>query len=53
VLPGVINACCGHGDPSQAYVVFSNGVFLQGFEVRQSISSVCEISQTDQTGERQ
>ena len=32
-LPGVTNACCGHGDPEQAYVVFENGVVLRGFHV--------------------
>ncbi len=25
-LPGVWNACCGHGDPSEAYVQFRPGV---------------------------
>lgn len=34
VLPGVDNACCGHGDPEHAYVRFTNGVVLERFEVR-------------------
>lgn len=32
-LPGVINACCGHGDPSQSYVCFVGGVVIRGFTV--------------------
>ena len=24
-LPGVNNACCGHGDPAQAYVQYTDG----------------------------
>jgi len=31
MLPGVLNACCGHGNPSEAYVCFENGVRLAGF----------------------
>jgi len=31
VLPGVDNACCGHGVPSQAYIRFTNGVTIKGF----------------------
>jgi hypothetical protein len=30
-LPGVDNACCGHGVPSQAYIRFTNGVTVRGF----------------------
>ena len=30
-LPGVSNACCGHGDPAKAYVQFTNGIVLRGF----------------------
>lgn len=33
VLPGVDNACCGHGVRSKAYVRFTNGVVLKGFIV--------------------
>ena len=29
-LPGVVNACCGHGEDTDAYVMFENGVYLQG-----------------------
>ena len=30
-LPGVNNACCGHGIPDEAYIQFSNGVIIKGF----------------------
>jgi len=33
VLPGVDNACCGHGDPMYAYIRFTNGVVIEGFDV--------------------
>lgn len=31
VLPGVTNACCGHGIRSGAYVRFTNGIVLKEF----------------------
>ena len=31
-LPGVRNACCGHGDDDDAYVVFQDGTRLSGSE---------------------
>lgn len=31
MLPGVTAACCGHGDPEQAYIIFNNGVVVRGF----------------------
>lgn len=34
ILPGVSNACCGHGIQSQSYVCFTNGVVLRGFVVK-------------------
>ncbi len=33
VLPGVDNACCGHGVRSEAYIQFTNGVRVTGFVV--------------------
>lgn len=30
-LPGVRNACCGHGRRSEAYVEFDSGVLIRGF----------------------
>lgn len=32
-LPGVDNACCGHGVREQAYIRFTNGTIVRGFEV--------------------
>ena len=32
-LPGVDNACCGHGYPEDAYIRFRNGVVIKGFDV--------------------
>ena len=32
-LPGVDNACCGHGAPESAYVRFTSGVIIEGFDV--------------------
>jgi len=32
-LPGVRNACCGHGDKENAYVQFENGLVIRGFDV--------------------
>lgn len=29
-LPGVMNACCGHGRPQEAYVQFSNWKCIRG-----------------------
>jgi len=30
-LPGVMNACCGHGNRPESYVQFKNGVRIAGF----------------------
>lgn len=30
-LPGVINACCGHGDREAAYIQFEGGARIAGF----------------------
>ena len=30
-LPGVMNACCGHGESAEAYIQFPNGVIVRGF----------------------
>jgi hypothetical protein len=32
VLPGVDNACCGHGVRSEAYIQFTNGTVVRGFD---------------------
>ena len=33
VLPGVDNACCGHGIREEAYIRFTSGVVVEGFVV--------------------
>lgn len=30
-LPGVDNACCGHGVAEESYIRFTNGVVIKGF----------------------
>ena len=37
VLPGVTNACCGHGIQKHAYICFENGVVLRGFKVSEKL----------------
>lgn len=32
VLPGVDNACCGHGVREDAYIRFTSGVVVKGFD---------------------
>lgn len=34
-LPGVDNACCGHGNREEAYISFTNGVFIRGFMIEE------------------
>lgn len=29
ILPGVIHACCGHGEEDRGYVFFENGVTIR------------------------
>jgi hypothetical protein len=31
-LPGVMNACCGHGDPRDTFVQFIGGSRIHGLE---------------------
>jgi hypothetical protein len=31
-LPGVMNACCGHGEPRTSYIMFENGTIVRGFD---------------------
>lgn len=33
VLPGVFAACCGHGDPDAAYILFENGNSVRHFSM--------------------
>ena len=34
ILPGVNNACCGHGVRSESYIRFTNGVVLKEFIIK-------------------
>lgn len=48
-LPGVMNACCGHGDLSSAYVQFEEGVTVRGQQALETINRLrvmpVEVSQ--------
>lgn len=39
-LPGLMNACCGHGDDSQAYVQFMDGYRIGGIGAVKIISEL-------------
>ena len=41
VLPGVRNACCGHGNPSDAYIQFTNGTIIRGFTMDKAPKKTC------------
>lgn len=32
-LPGVTNACCGHGEAKDSYMCFEGGLVIRGFTV--------------------
>ena len=32
-LPGVDNACCGHGVQGEAFIRFTNGMVIKGFTI--------------------
>lgn len=36
-LPGVTNACCGHGAAEGSYICFENGVTIVGFTVSEGL----------------
>lgn len=49
VLPGVMNACCGHGQVMDAYVQFPSGEILRGaaaLEIAERLKSVCPHKET-------
>lgn len=43
-LPGVRNACCGHGHGAEAYVQFTDGVEVRGFSALPVIEMLIEGS---------
>jgi hypothetical protein len=34
MLPGVVEACCGHGDKRKAYIHFDSGLIIRGFTLQ-------------------
>ncbi|KKN01166.1 hypothetical protein LCGC14_1130550 [marine sediment metagenome] len=40
ILPGVMNACCGHGQVDEAYVMFSDESILRGNNALDTISKL-------------
>lgn len=36
-LPGVLAACCGHGDRKESYILFENGLIIKDFVVDQNL----------------
>lgn len=36
-LPGVVSACCGHGQTKESWVRFETGVLLRGFVVAEGV----------------
>lgn len=40
LLPGVDNACCGHGVAEQAYIRFTNGVVVRGFSIIENVDGL-------------
>lgn len=45
VLPGVNNACCGHGIRSDSYVRFTNGTVLKEFIIEFPDEGTCVIGE--------
>lgn len=43
-LPGVMNACCGHGQPSEAYIQFLDGISIHG---RSAIIILMELKKAE------
>lgn len=39
-IPGAMNACCGHGIQSDAYIQFWSGGYLQGADAEKYIESL-------------
>ena len=39
-LKGVANACCGHGDPGDAYVMFDGGLIVRGRDALRHFAAV-------------
>jgi hypothetical protein len=46
-LPGVVSACCGHGERRRAYVLFANGCRITRFRVERNDARIAAILPTD------
>ena len=44
-LPGVMNACCGHGNINEAYVQFDDGVIVRKMNAKRAIDNLLEGEQ--------
>lgn len=42
-LPGIMNACCGHGQPSEAYLQYCNGSIIRGKQATEEIARLKAI----------
>lgn len=43
-LPGVMNACCGHGESKSTYIQFTDGLILRGFMADKMISLLKKLA---------
>ena len=42
MLPGVIDACCGHGFRRRAYLHWANGLIIRGFQMQKHPNRIGE-----------
>lgn len=49
-LPGVINACCGHGDADAAYVQFEDGMTVRGHAALEFFNDLRSCGPGDKKG---
>lgn len=49
LLPGVVDACCGHGDRSRSYIHFQDGTVVSGFVVSGKMDPSEEIWVIDES----
>jgi len=43
-LPGVLNACCGHGDESDAYIQYSDKTCSSGQDALNELGALIEVN---------
>jgi hypothetical protein len=49
-LPGVLNACCGHGVAAEAFVQYEDGRQLQGWKAVEAMKGAGNERRTDRSG---